>query len=245
MNPLDDLVLVDQAAPVESRRWPAPVSARDLGSLDAAHVARAAGLVRLLAVRTRPDDVPLITRASPPRPPLAVRRATPEVPRLRAEPPRTPTLDWRLDLDSRPTPRRQPMPRRALRRRRRRRPARPPRIASRGGRRSGARLAAVAIDLVHPRRHRRRRRVLHDADLRAHASRTSACCRRGRCWRSCSSRTAATWWRSRPAGQTLGKMAAGIKVVSAVPGATARSRARAAARRCSGSCSRSRPASAS
>ena len=31
------------------------------------------------------DDVPLITKASPPRPPLAVRRATPEVPRLRAE----------------------------------------------------------------------------------------------------------------------------------------------------------------
>ena len=30
-----------------------------------------------------PDDEPLITQASPPRPPLAVRRATPEVPRLR------------------------------------------------------------------------------------------------------------------------------------------------------------------
>src|SRR6266436_5812066 len=33
-----------------------------------------------------PDDEPLITRASPPRPPLAVRRATPEAARLRAEP---------------------------------------------------------------------------------------------------------------------------------------------------------------
>lgn len=31
------------------------------------------------------DDTPLITRPSPPRPPLAVRRATPEVPRLRQE----------------------------------------------------------------------------------------------------------------------------------------------------------------
>ena len=41
-----------------------------------------------------PDDEPLITRASPPRPPLAVRRATPEIPRLRTEPPlRTPSLD--------------------------------------------------------------------------------------------------------------------------------------------------------
>jgi uncharacterized RDD family membrane protein YckC len=32
------------------------------------------------------DDEPLITKPSPPRPPLAVRRATPEVPRLRSEP---------------------------------------------------------------------------------------------------------------------------------------------------------------
>lgn len=39
------------------------------------------------------DDVPLITKPSPPRPPLAVRRATPDVPRLRAEP-RAPLLDW-------------------------------------------------------------------------------------------------------------------------------------------------------
>lgn len=31
------------------------------------------------------DDMPLITRPSPPRPPLSVRRATPEVPRLRSE----------------------------------------------------------------------------------------------------------------------------------------------------------------
>lgn len=44
------------------------------------------------------DDVPLITRASPPRPPLAVRRATPEVPRIRAEAPRWQPLDLSLDL---------------------------------------------------------------------------------------------------------------------------------------------------
>jgi uncharacterized RDD family membrane protein YckC len=43
------------------------------------------------------DDVPLITRPSPPRPPLAVRRATPEVPRMRAEP-RGQPLDLSLDL---------------------------------------------------------------------------------------------------------------------------------------------------
>lgn len=43
------------------------------------------------------DDRPLITKPSPPRPPLSVRRATPEVPRLRADPLRTPSFD--LDLD--------------------------------------------------------------------------------------------------------------------------------------------------
>lgn len=46
-----------------------------------------------------PDDEPLITRASPPRPPLAVRRATPEVAKLRTEPPpRTPNFDLALDV---------------------------------------------------------------------------------------------------------------------------------------------------
>ena len=46
-----------------------------------------------------PDDEPLITRASPPRPPLAVRRATPEVPKLRTETPaRAPSFDLTLDL---------------------------------------------------------------------------------------------------------------------------------------------------
>jgi uncharacterized RDD family membrane protein YckC len=51
-----------------------------------------------------PDDEPLITRASPPRPPLSVRRATPEVPRLRTEAAlRTPSFDLALD-DSAPLP---------------------------------------------------------------------------------------------------------------------------------------------
>jgi uncharacterized RDD family membrane protein YckC len=47
------------------------------------------------------DDVPLITKPSPPRPPLAVRRATPEVPRLRAEP-RAPLLEWPSDTQAMP-----------------------------------------------------------------------------------------------------------------------------------------------
>lgn len=42
------------------------------------------------------DDVPLITRVSPPRAPLAVRRATPEMPRFKAESARAPMLDLEL-----------------------------------------------------------------------------------------------------------------------------------------------------
>src|SRR5438045_501662 len=44
------------------------------------------------------DDLPLITRPSPPRPPLAVRRATPDVPRSRSVSARSAALD--LDLES-------------------------------------------------------------------------------------------------------------------------------------------------
>ena len=45
------------------------------------------------------DDRPLITKASPPRAPLSVRRATPEMPRLRTEP-RLQALNLALDSDS-------------------------------------------------------------------------------------------------------------------------------------------------
>ena len=51
-----------------------------------------------------PDDEPLITKASPPRTPLAVRRATPEVARLRAETPRTPSFDLLEVTDPSPLP---------------------------------------------------------------------------------------------------------------------------------------------
>jgi uncharacterized RDD family membrane protein YckC len=46
-----------------------------------------------------PGDEPLITKPSPPRAPLAVRRATPEVARVRAELSRPPSLDLSLDPD--------------------------------------------------------------------------------------------------------------------------------------------------
>jgi uncharacterized RDD family membrane protein YckC len=45
------------------------------------------------------DDTPLITKPSPPRPPLSVRRSTPETPRGRTVGSRTASLDLGLDLD--------------------------------------------------------------------------------------------------------------------------------------------------
>jgi uncharacterized RDD family membrane protein YckC len=45
------------------------------------------------------DDTPLITRPSPPRQPLSVRRSTPDVPRLRSVGPRAAAVDLALDLD--------------------------------------------------------------------------------------------------------------------------------------------------
>jgi uncharacterized RDD family membrane protein YckC len=90
-----------------------------------------------------PEDEPLITKASPPRPPLSVRRATAEVPRPLAEP-RSPMLDLAFDPEPvTPTPSR----------------ARPPAPASDPSRHEaptqadetaglGARLVAVAIDVA-------------------------------------------------------------------------------------------------
>lgn len=48
---------------------------------------------------TIPDDQPLITKASPPRPPLAVRRKTPEVRRMRVDAPRPASLDLTMEAD--------------------------------------------------------------------------------------------------------------------------------------------------
>jgi uncharacterized RDD family membrane protein YckC len=72
-SPIDDLTLSGPAAPTPSAALPLfgdPIE----------------------------DDIPLITRVSPPRPPLAVRRSTPELPRFKAEPTRSPMLD--LDLSA-------------------------------------------------------------------------------------------------------------------------------------------------
>jgi uncharacterized RDD family membrane protein YckC len=78
------------------------------------------------------DDQPLITRASAPRAPLAVRRATPEVPRLRTEQPRAQSLDLTPE-DSAPS------------RSRQRTAASTPQIEDAG---IPSRLVAVVIDLL-------------------------------------------------------------------------------------------------
>jgi uncharacterized RDD family membrane protein YckC len=101
-QPLADLALVDAGLGLSSPE-PRQISSPELGSVS---IAAAAAPTPELPLFGRPfgDDVPLITRASPPRTPLAVRRATPEVPRLRSDA-RTPSLDFAPDADARtPTP---------------------------------------------------------------------------------------------------------------------------------------------
>jgi uncharacterized RDD family membrane protein YckC len=74
--PLEDLALVDGAADDRSARQ-----------------SDAAAKLPLFSERAASEDLPLITKPSPPRPPLSVRRATPEVPRTRTETPRTVLFD--------------------------------------------------------------------------------------------------------------------------------------------------------
>ena len=101
LRPLDDLALLDAAsAPLNSSRAPVAPPAPPAPAPAPPPAAPPAPAFRPeLPLFGGDDDVPLITRASPPRPPLAVRRATPEVPRLRGEQTRMHTLD--LDLEGR------------------------------------------------------------------------------------------------------------------------------------------------
>jgi uncharacterized RDD family membrane protein YckC len=107
----------------------------------------AADLDRLPLFGSDEDDQPLVSASRPPRPPLAVRRATPEVPRLRntQAQPRMPMLDLAPTDQSLPPPR----------------PSMQPGAHGRGDERTagapvevtepaamGTRLLAAAIDLV-------------------------------------------------------------------------------------------------
>jgi uncharacterized RDD family membrane protein YckC len=93
-----------------------------------------------LFARGLDNDTPLITRPSPPRTPLSVRRSTPDVPRLRTTPSRAVTLDLDLggsDVVVPASPRLAP-PERAL----------PPQAVPGHGEDAGVsrRLAAVVVD---------------------------------------------------------------------------------------------------
>ena len=112
LNPLDDLSLVDAATappPAIAMIDAGPDLDRVLGDTsdddesmvpsgaDPRRASARSGELPLFAGRSA-DDQPLITRAAPPRQPLSVRRATPEVARPRPEPPRTPSLELSLEL---------------------------------------------------------------------------------------------------------------------------------------------------
>jgi uncharacterized RDD family membrane protein YckC len=105
-SPLDDLSFLDSTRGQDGSRTVtvtpdlhgvlgAPVSAKSAKSAYSA-----AGELPLFGAI--PGDEPLITKASPPRAPLAVRRATLDVSRVRVEPPRPASLD--LSLESEPGP---------------------------------------------------------------------------------------------------------------------------------------------
>jgi uncharacterized RDD family membrane protein YckC len=100
-QPLQDLAFLDAAmAPEPTPTAPfGPTGGRKIPS--AASVPESAELPLFGA--PIPDDLPLITRPSPPRSPLAVRRSTPEVPRLRSQQPRATTLDLALESPYAPT----------------------------------------------------------------------------------------------------------------------------------------------
>ncbi|HTK29106.1 MAG TPA: RDD family protein [Vicinamibacterales bacterium] len=105
-----DLALSSRAAaaPPQPSRFQAEARA-DLDRLFGAPPSRGGGAKAAAAPEPPPadelplfggpitDDVPLITKISPPRQPLSVRRATPEVPRLKADVARPAMLDLELE----------------------------------------------------------------------------------------------------------------------------------------------------
>jgi uncharacterized RDD family membrane protein YckC len=126
-NPIDDLSLIDAASDRSAGRTSTVTAADDdaylnrvFGAPEGEPQRHAVAPMSLAAVAELPrpspredlplfgppipDDEAMITKASPPRSPLAVRRATPEVPRLRAELPlRSASFDLALDVND-PSP---------------------------------------------------------------------------------------------------------------------------------------------
>jgi len=148
-GPLGDLTLLDSSslsAPPPrphpdrddaSPPLPAPPHSGGSGIERGRHAAAPSPELPLFAPMS--GDGPLITRASPPRPPLAVRRATPEVAKLRSL--RTPMLDLDAPTDAIGAVERDATPRSEERS--------TPEDARRAEAASlAARLAAVGIDLL-------------------------------------------------------------------------------------------------
>ena len=109
LDPLGDLSLVDAAmagAPAGRLSGAGPDFER--GASPPASAARSGAVRREELPLFGPpitDDEPMITRPSPPRQPLAVRRATPEPPKARVEPPSRPAaLDLAIDLENASVP---------------------------------------------------------------------------------------------------------------------------------------------
>jgi len=103
-TPLNDLSLVDAATQIDAAPRLSDAGPDLEQVLGAPPASTPSGELPLFGLPI-PDDEPLITRLSPPRAPLAVRRATPDVPRVRKETPRMasmPSLDLGLDLEGPP-----------------------------------------------------------------------------------------------------------------------------------------------
>jgi len=99
-NGLDDFALVD-AAIATPRPAAAAAAAASAVATEPRPIIRPTPSAMPLFAPGIDDDTPLITKASPPRAPLAVRRSTPEVARLRSTAsPKSGTLDLGLDLES-------------------------------------------------------------------------------------------------------------------------------------------------
>jgi uncharacterized RDD family membrane protein YckC len=101
-RPLEDLALVDSAA---APRSAAPMldAGPDLDRVFGEPVPAFMKPMQELPLFGPPipdDDRPLITKVSPPRTPVSVRRATSQVPRLRAEQPRTTPFELALETET-------------------------------------------------------------------------------------------------------------------------------------------------
>lgn len=136
-RPLGDLSLVDVA--IGEATLSSVGAGSGLDRLGEVSQPTAASELPLFRSRMHADEEPLITRSSPPRAPLAVRRSTPEVPRLRAEPPRAQTLDLGSAEAAQPSPARDHRPNQEWDEQQ---PARALDAAL------GARLVAVVVDLL-------------------------------------------------------------------------------------------------